>query len=369
MLNLNLIDQALKSPLARALAWPHSPESYLDFLAPKLGGRAIKATVKAIHQQTPRAVSLVLAPNHRWAGHRPGQYVTLTATLNGRRLSRCFTVSHIEDGCPVLTIQARSDSGEDGPVSVSRWANETAWVGDTVEISAAAGDFVLPATRPRRFVFIAGGSGITPIRALLDALAAERYDGVIDVLYYVPTEIEAIFLSHLKAVCARLPAARLHLVTTREDAGADALKGHFSAKHLKAIGVDISQSEAYVCGPASLIDAALVHWTKAGEQKRLTTERFQAAARPAAVSGAAQPVTFSDSAVTTTAAGLTLLEAAEGAGLTPTHGCRQGICRTCTCRKTAGQVRDIRTGELSGEGEEDIAICVTVPVTPVTVEL
>ena len=82
---LNLIDQALKSPLARVLAWPHSPESYLELLAPKVGGQGIKTTVKAVRQETARAVSLVLQPNHRWAGHVPGQYVSLTVILNGRR--------------------------------------------------------------------------------------------------------------------------------------------------------------------------------------------------------------------------------------------------------------------------------------------
>ena len=78
---------------------------------------------------------------------------------------------------------------------------------------------------------------------------------------------------------------------------------------------------------------------------------------------------FTESRLTTTAPGRTLLETAEGAGLNPTSGCRQGICRTCTCRKLSGQVRDLRTGEISGDGEEDIALCVSVPVTPVALEL
>ncbi|HEX6592642.1 MAG TPA: hypothetical protein VF050_11630, partial [Moraxellaceae bacterium] len=168
MLNLNLIDRALASPLARILSWPHSPDSYLEFLAPQVGGRTIKATIRAVNQQTPRAVSLVLQPNHRWNGYKAGQYVTLTVSINGRRHSRCFTVSHVEDGCPVVTIQSGEGAAPAGTVSVSRWANESAWVGDTVEISAGAGDFVLPAKRPQRLLFIAGGSGITPVRALLD---------------------------------------------------------------------------------------------------------------------------------------------------------------------------------------------------------
>ncbi|MGH8494417.1 MAG: flavin reductase family protein [Moraxellaceae bacterium] len=369
MLNLNLIDQALKSPLARILSWPHSPESYLEFLAPQVGGRAIKARVKAVHQQTSRAVSLVLEPNHRWDSCQAGQYVTLTVSINGRRHSRCFTVSHVEDGCPVVTIQSREAADDSEITSVSRWANESVWVGDSVEISAGAGDFVLPAKRPERFLFIAGGSGITPIRALTDELVSEGYTGQIDILYYVPTKADAIFLRHLEAVTEALPNIRLHLVCTREKIEDTALRGYFSEFHLASIGADLSSSAAYVCGPSALIEAVENHWQEKGQATRLTLERFQAAARSVAVEGEAQPVLFSASNITSTAPGMTLLETAEGAGLSPMHGCRQGICRTCTCRKTSGQVRDIRTGEISDDGEEDIAICVSVPVTPVTLAI
>ena len=363
MLNFNLIDRALASPLARILAWPHSPESYLDYLAPGVGGRAIKATVKAVHQETSRAVTLVLAPNHRWHGHVAGQYVSLTVSINGRRHSRCFTVSSTENGCPTVTIQSH-----EGGI-VSHWANASASVGDGVELSAAAGDFVLPATLPSRFLFIAGGSGITPVRALTDALVAQAYAGRVDILYYVPAKADAIFLSHLRAVTAACATVQLHLVTTREHEAGTTLKGHFTVDHLSAIGADIATTAAYVCGPAGLISAVEKHWSETGHATRLTQERFQAAPVPVASDAEGQAVLFADSGVTTTAPGRTLLEAAEGAGLTPLHGCRQGICRTCTCRKLSGQVRDTRTGEISGAGAEDIAICVSVPVTPVSLAL
>ncbi|MDI1301615.1 MAG: ferredoxin reductase [bacterium] len=362
MLNLNLIDRALASPLARILSWPQSPESYLEFLAPEVGGRSIKATVKAVRQETSRAVTLVLEPNHRWNGHIAGQYVSLSVSINGRRLSRCFTISGEENGCPTVTIQSH-----DGGI-VSSWANESVWTGDVVELSPAAGDFVLPATLPSRFLFIAGGSGITPVRALTDALVAQAYTGRVDILYYVPAKADAIFLSHLQALAASCANVQLHLVTTREHEAGN-LKGHFKADHLDAIGADLAHSAAYVCGPAGLIEAVEKHWNGAGQSERLTLERFRPVQVPVAADAKGQPVLFTDSGISTTAPGRTLLDAAEGAGLTPNAGCRQGICRTCTCRKLSGQVRDIRTGELSGTGEEDIAICVSVPVTPVSIEL
>ena len=65
----------------------------------------------------------------------------------------------------------------------------------------------------------------------------------------------------------------------------------------------------------------------------------------------------------------TLLEQAEAAGLDPAFGCRMGICRTCTCRKAAGAVRNLVTGEISDEEDEDIQLCVSVPAGDVALEL
>jgi hypothetical protein len=46
-----------------------------------------------------------------------------------------------------------------------------------------------------------------------------------------------------------------------------------------------------------------------------------------------------------------------------------GICRTCTCRKSAGAVRNLVTGEVSEEEDEDIQLCVSVPAGDVALEL
>jgi ferredoxin len=64
-----------------------------------------------------------------------------------------------------------------------------------------------------------------------------------------------------------------------------------------------------------------------------------------------------------------ILDAAEGAGLRPAHGCRMGICHTCTRTKQAGCVRDLRTGDVSGPEASEIQICVSAPVGDVVVDL
>jgi hypothetical protein len=46
-----------------------------------------------------------------------------------------------------------------------------------------------------------------------------------------------------------------------------------------------------------------------------------------------------------------------------------GICHTCTCRKLAGDVRNVRTGVVSSMEDEDIQICVSVPTGSVALDL
>ena len=46
-----------------------------------------------------------------------------------------------------------------------------------------------------------------------------------------------------------------------------------------------------------------------------------------------------------------------------------GICHTCTRRKTAGTVRNLITGAVSTAPDEDVQICVSVPVGDVNLSL
>ena len=80
-------------------------------------------------------------------------------------------------------------------------------------------------------------------------------------------------------------------------------------------------------------------------------------------------MTFARSAQVAANSGESLLEQAEAAGLTPTYGCRMGICFSCVTKKPEGSVRNILTGETSSLPDEDIRICVSAPEGDCTVNL
>ncbi len=64
-----------------------------------------------------------------------------------------------------------------------------------------------------------------------------------------------------------------------------------------------------------------------------------------------------------------ILVSAESNGLMPDFGCRKGVCHTCKVTKNSGRVIDNNTGIVSGDGRELIKICVSLPLTNLSLEL
>jgi ferredoxin len=110
-------------------------------------------------------------------------------------------------------------------------------------------------------------------------------------------------------------------------------------------------------------------WAEDGIEELLHVESFLPPSLAIASDDAEGIVIFARSGERRANDGRSLLEQAEQAGLGPQFGCRMGICHTCTCRKTAGCVRNLVTGEVSSADEEDIQICVSAPVGDVELAL
>ena len=57
----------------------------MELIDPLASRSDVRAEVTAVHRQTPKSVTLTLAPNENWAGARAGQFVGLTVEIDGRR--------------------------------------------------------------------------------------------------------------------------------------------------------------------------------------------------------------------------------------------------------------------------------------------
>ena len=123
-------------------------------------------------------------------------------------------------------------------------------------------------------LLIAGGVGITPIRALLED---GDLTGDVVVLYRVRDEDDAVLLGELRNL-ATARGARLHLLAGRTGAGSPPNQP-FSPEALAALVPDIAERDAYVCGPAAMTDAVLRSLRALNVPARqIHAERFRLAA-------------------------------------------------------------------------------------------
>ncbi|MFD9970806.1 ferric reductase-like transmembrane domain-containing protein [Streptomyces sp. NPDC059017] len=97
-------------------------------------------------------------------------------------------------------------------------------------------------------LLIAGGVGITPVRAML-----EEATGDVVVLYRVRSEADAVLLDEVRHL-VELRGGRLHLLTGRTGEDGVSLLGSGSLHRLVP---DITERDVYVCGPPAMTKAVL----------------------------------------------------------------------------------------------------------------
>jgi stearoyl-CoA 9-desaturase NADPH oxidoreductase len=351
MFTQTLTRRVLRSPLVDLLTGPHGVDRYTELVEPTWTSGEARAKVIAVRRQTPRSVTLTLEPNRVFTGFRAGQHINLTVEIDGRRRTRPYSPASAE-GSPYIELTVgRHDGG-----LVSAYLCERARPGMVVGLDSVGGDFVLPATRPRRILFVSGGSGITPVMSMLRTLRSEGFTGDVAFLHYARSAVEACYRNELAA----MPGIKVLHGYTRSTAGSD-VDGRFGPAHLAAAMPDADA--VFACGPPELVAAVREHCDN------VSSESFVPPVFNIAAETSGGSVSFTDAGVEVTDDGRPLLVQAEAAGLTPESGCRMGICHSCTRRKTRGAVRNLITGAVSSAEEEDVQICVSVPVGDVDLAL
>jgi ferredoxin-NADP reductase len=341
----------LRSQFVDLLVGPHGIDRYLELIRPSLTVSDARAEVVAVRRQTPRSVTLSLRPNAAWRGFRAGQFVRLGVEINGVRRTRTYSPACSEHHAALLelTVTLHPDG------LVSRHLVSQVQPGTIVHLDGAAGEFVLPHSRPERLLLISGGSGVTPLMSMLRTLRDEGPLEGVGFVHYARTAADWLYRSEVEAIRGVHNA----FIATREGGG------RLNRPTLASVLGDLDDVHAAVCGPPALIEAA----REIFPAERLLTETFTPPSLTVGTDAAEGTVRFLRTGSETPIGRGTLLEQVEAAGLTPEFGCRMGICHTCTCRKAAGAVRDVRTGEVSAEEDEDIQLCVSVPAGDVALEI
>ncbi|MFC7270344.1 cytochrome P450/oxidoreductase [Microbacterium fluvii] len=225
----------------------------------------------------------------------------------------------------------------------SRGIHDGLTVGSTVTVGWPRNNFALESSP--RYVFVAGGIGITPVLAMIER--AEAAGAEWELHYGGRTRASMAFVGELER-----HAGRVHLVPQDE-------RGHLP---LTQIFADVAPDTlVYACGPEPLLnalDAALAHWPEG----TLHTERFAPKKVVRSEPDTAFEVEFALSGETLTVPiGASILDVAEERGLTTLSSCREGTCGTCETKILLGRAdhRDSILTPREQNAQRSMMICVS----------
>ncbi len=317
------------------------------------------------------SVSIVLPGTEQApAPHLPGQFVTLALPTPRETLYRSYSLCGSGDVRQPweLTIK-RMEMG-----AVSTYFYTSVRVGTLLYASLPRGTFTLPVglSPEMTLVFIAVGSGITPLMGMLRYIAElPPNDRPLVQLHYGSRSVdEIIFGDELDTIDPDETWLRqFHYISSE----GERMTPDIVITRAGALG---RRADWYMCGPNSLKDA--IHEALAEEgvpDDHIHSEVFATTLRPAyRVEGGDGASVGGSVTVSETGATLdvlpqeTLLVALERHGYKPRFSCRAGACGECKLRVTEGQVDPV--GEaLSAADRRDgyVLSCIAHPIGDITI--
>jgi ring-1,2-phenylacetyl-CoA epoxidase subunit PaaE len=282
-----------------------------------------------------------------------GQHLTLRTRLDGGEIRRSYSIcsAPFEDHLRIAIKRV-----QDGLFST--WANENLKPGHTVECMEPSGHFNVPLdpASARHHVAFAAGSGITPVLSIIKATLAGEPLSSVTLVYGNRASSSVLFKDEL-ADLKNQYLTRLNLVyiLSREHQDIDLFNGRIDrtkCDELLKRWIDPATIDvAYICGPQIMMEE--VSESLQGRQvdkARIKMELFSSGLPrgPRRPSATAAP-SSTECKVTVIQDGRrrefsikknkeTVLDSALEQGIELPYSCKGGVCSTCRCKMTSGEV-------------------------------
>lgn len=314
--------------------------------------------------------------------YEAGQYISLDVPVNGNTERRSYSLC----SSPQVDVEHRIAVKRVEGGKVSNYLNESVKAGDMLSVSTPEGTFVSGASSGRigSYVFITGGSGITPVISILKSVLALEPQSRCTLFYVNRNEDSVIFKNELEALqAANSDRFIVHNVFTQPKDKATSeqrengmlLTGRPDRKkilvwfnQLIELGVD---HDFFLCGPNGLMEQAQM----ALETIRVPKDQihFEYFSTPDA--DEADEPTGEEQDCTATILlddeefeisipkGTTVLDAALKADVDAPYSCRGGVCSSCVAKVNKGSVNMRMNYTLTDEEVKEgfILTCQSVP--------
>ncbi|MDN3447577.1 2Fe-2S iron-sulfur cluster-binding protein [Psychrobacter sp. APC 3281] len=335
-------------------------------------------------------------------GWQGGQYLDLRVCIDGVYYQRSYSIvglahqplwwlddtteSYTADQRHTVTIAIKPQG------LISDYLTKQMPLASVVDTSLPLGQFTLEQTsilrqqisendKPIPLLFIAGGSGITPMLGLITQALSSGHQ--VRLLHYSRT-----VSSKLQHQWQQLNDAYLdftyHLIHTEDPTTYLAGTRYLSAESLLSLNLPLADTQIFACGSQAL----LTDLYKAAAEITLATDKQLH--DNIIVENFGNTLTNVDNSSNQTfdktipveehtvylrsrqrqfSSDTIILVAAENADVRLAHGCRQGICQLCRCNKVSGVVKNVQTGNVSGDGYESIQTCINIALTDVVLDV
>lgn len=295
-----------------------------------------------------------------------GQFLTLRAMINGEDVRRSYSIcSGVNDGHMRVGIK-RVEGGK-----FSNYANDNFKPGMAVEVMPPQGNFYteLKPDNAKNYMCIAAGSGITPMISIIKSALSIEPNSRVTLIYGNLRSNTVMFKDELNFIKNRyMDRFQWINVMDYEDQGADLLNGRIDNKKGYALQksglINIKNTdEAFICGPEAMmmevsrgfriegLSDEQIHYelfASSSADAKASLERAQARIAQYGEEKVSKVTVISDGRSVMfdlATVGQNILDAGLEVGMDLPYSCKGGVCSTCKCKLTKGEVEmDISHG-------------------------
>ncbi|HUC18228.1 MAG TPA: 2Fe-2S iron-sulfur cluster-binding protein [Acetobacteraceae bacterium] len=308
----------------------------------------------------------------------PGQFLTFDFPIDGVTVNRCYTIASTptRPDRVAITVKRKKDG------VVSPWLHANLRPGMRVRAAGPLGDFSFVAHPGEKYLFLSGGSGVTPLMSMARAHQDVAPEADILFVHFSRSPADIIFRHELAMMAHHMPHLRVVHVCEGDSPGErwGGPRGRVSEALLSLLVPDLAERVVFDCGPAPFMERVRAGLGALGfEMQRYHEESFDFAAMGAATTvsmteapaGPEFQVTFAKSGRTIAVRpGQHVLAAARAEGMRLPSSCTQGLCGTCKSRLISGQVEMKHQGGIRQREIDQgmILICCSTPLSDLVIE-
>ncbi len=327
--------------------------------------------VSSLKQETLNSVviSFEVPPNLKnQYTFKAGQYLTLSSNINGEKVKRSYSICSSPHG---QNLQVGVKALENGVFS--NYVNDALREGDSIEVSAPEGRFVLENNNQGNYCAFVAGSGITPLMSIIPDVLENNENGVFVLGYGNKTKASTMFSSTIDELKSKYTNRFFCYNIYSQENNSEGDFGRIDSNFINYVlkqHPQISFQKVLLCGPENMIENSKEVLEKLNySDKKVLYELFYSksdANVSKSGSGSAAKIIYDEETIELDVPKkMTILDAALQKNIDVPYSCQGGVCSSCIAKITVGSATMIQNNILTdSEIKEGLVLtCQAVPQT------